>query len=90
MLLVQKDSKKKKIAMTGASFCKAAEDAFFLSLRNIVRLGAVRGLGTIFTFAGEVFITGTVSFISYSIFTRSPYFASNLFNPVVPTMVIHF
>lgn len=73
--------------MTGESFCKAAEDAFFLGVRNAVRLGAVNGLGTIFTFIGEIFITAVVVVISYTMLTRLSYYQESLYNPVVPTIV---
>lgn len=74
--------------MTGDSFCKAAEDAFYLGIRNVIRFGSVSGLGSIFTFGGEILITAVVGFISYALLTKIEYYSTNLFNPVIPAMVI--
>ena len=73
--------------MTGESFCKAAEDAFYLSARNAARLGTVHGLGTVFTFTGEIFITLLVSVLSYAMVTHIGYYKDNLFNPIIPAVV---
>merc|ERR1711937_536755 len=46
------------IAIHGISFCTAAKRAFFLILRNILRIGSVALLSTIFLFLGKMFICG--------------------------------
>lgn len=74
--------------MTGASFCKAAEDAFFLNLRNAVRLGIVHGLGYIFTFIAEISITIGTATLAHFMFNYIEYYQANLFNPIIPTLVI--
>merc|ERR1711871_468273 len=46
------------IAIHGISFCTAAKRAFFLILRNILRIGSVALLSTIFLFLGKMLICG--------------------------------
>lgn len=44
------------MAITGKSFCKSAEHAFFLISRNTLRFGVLHGLGWLFGVAGQLFI----------------------------------
>ena len=73
--------------MTGEGFCKAAEHAFYLGVRNAVRLGIVHGLGRVFTFFGELFITFATGFTAYILFLNIEYYKVSLFNPIVPSIV---
>lgn len=77
--------------MTGDGFCKSAEDAFYLSARNAVRLGVVHGLGALFSLFGEVFISAGTAAFSYVILTQTEYYRNTVVTPAVPTLVImHF
>jgi len=76
-----------QIAMTGESFCQATQDAFYLLLRNAGRFGIVNGLGFLFVFVGQLFITFAATFAGYLIITRSDHFTENLYSPVAPTIV---
>ena len=74
--------------MTGDNFCKAAEESFFLSARNAVRLGIVHGLGSLFSLVGEVFISAGTAFFAYVILTRTDPYKSTVSTPAVPTIVM--
>jgi len=73
--------------MTGESFCDATRDAFFLNLRNATRFGIVHGIGTLFVFIGQLFITFIGTLSGYLILSQAPYFQSNLYSPLAPTVV---
>ena len=73
--------------MTGESFCKAAEDGFFLALRNSTRFGIVHGIGAIFVFIGQLFITLLSTFIGYLILTKVGDFKENIYSTTVPLLV---
>lgn len=75
-----------QIAMTGESFCKAAEDGFFLALRNSTRFGIVHGIGAIFVFIGQLFITLLSTFIGYLILTKVGDFKENIYSTTVPLL----
>ncbi len=76
--------------MTGESFCKASEEAFFLAARNVVRLGIVHGLGGLFSLVGEVFISASTAFFAYVILTKTEYYKTNIVTPAVPTLVTSY
>jgi len=52
-------------AIYGYSFCKAARKAFFLLLRNILRVAAVNMLSTFVLFMGKVLIPTCTTFVCY-------------------------
>jgi choline transporter-like protein 2/4/5 len=54
-----------QIAIFGYSFCKAARCAFFLILRNLLRIAAVGMVSEIVTMLGKLFIPGVTLFIAY-------------------------
>lgn len=73
--------------MTGDSFCKAAEESFFLMTRNVARLGIVHGLGSLFSLVGEVFISvGTAAF-AYFLLNHLQVYIDTVPSPYVPTVV---
>jgi len=73
-----------QIAMTGENFCKAAQESFFLLLRNALRFAAVHGIGAMFVFFGQIFITFVATVIGYAIITQSQYFQEHLYSPITP------
>jgi hypothetical protein len=73
-----------QIAMTGESFCQAAQDSFYLALRNAGRFATVHGIGALFVFFGQIFITFVASIIGYAIITQSTYFQQALYSPITP------
>ena len=52
-------------AIFGYSFCKAARKAFFLILRNIMRISAVAIVSEFVLIIGKLFITVAATFIGY-------------------------
>ena len=53
-------------AIFGYSFCKAARKAFFLILRNILRIAAVALASNIVLVIGKLFIMVSTTFVAYS------------------------
>ena len=54
-----------QIAIFGYGFCKAARKAFFLILRNLLRIAAVGMVSEIVTMIGKLFIPGVTLLIAY-------------------------
>ena len=74
--------------MTGETFCKSTEDAFYLLLRNGARFGVVHGLAGIFLIIGKIFIACLTTFLGYCIITGTESFSTKLYSPVSPTLVL--
>jgi solute carrier family 44 protein 1 (choline transporter-like protein)/choline transporter-like protein 2/4/5 len=74
-----------QIAMTGKSFCGAAHDAFFLAVRNGLRFGVVHGIGDVFIWIGDLFITFLSAFIGYLIISHGT-LSSEISSPFYPTI----
>lgn len=82
-------------ALYGTNFCTSGKMAFFLIQRNILRIGALQYVSTLFLLLGKLFVTATTCAISYIILTRVPYFADSekhpdtaVENPFVPCLII--
>eukprot|EP01006_Ploeotia_vitrea_P026083 TRINITY_DN59057_c0_g1_i1.p1 TRINITY_DN59057_c0_g1~~TRINITY_DN59057_c0_g1_i1.p1 ORF type:complete len:649 (+),score=-43.50 TRINITY_DN59057_c0_g1_i1:57-2003(+) len=58
-------------AIYGYSFCKAARSAFFLLLRNILRVAAVNMVAEFVLLLGKVFVSVLTTFALYCIFAYS-------------------
>ncbi|XP_038045351.1 choline transporter-like protein 2 isoform X2 [Patiria miniata] len=58
------------IAVYGENFCTSAKNAFFLLLRNIVRVAVINKLTDFLIFLGELFIVGAVAVTSFFYFTN--------------------
>ena len=58
------------IAIYGKNFCKAAKDAFFLLLRNALRVAAVNGVTAFLLFIGKLFVVGIIGVASFFWFDR--------------------
>lgn len=52
-------------AIYGYSFCKSARKAFFLLLRNILRVAAVNMISSVLLFLGKLFVPITSTFLCY-------------------------
>jgi len=63
-----------QIAMTGKGFCQSTRAAFYLILRNSLRFGTIHGLGALFVFVGQFFITFVSTFIGYVIIANAELF----------------
>jgi len=74
------------LAMTGQNFFPAAWDSANLMFRNAGRFSVTAGIGHLFTFLGEMFISLTVTLIGYTIITNNTWYQQNLHSPVVPTV----
>lgn len=75
------------MAMTGNGFCTSTKEAFYLILRNTVRFGVIHGLGVIFVFMGQIFITVVATLLGYLVLIDSSYFQERLFSPIIMTLV---
>jgi hypothetical protein len=60
--------------MNATSFISAAKDAFYLILRNPVRIGLVSGFGDIFEFLGTAAICLLTTFSGYMALTKTEYY----------------
>jgi hypothetical protein len=52
-------------AVYGYSFCKSARKAFFVLLRNILRVSAVSIVSTLLLFIGKLFVPTATTFLCY-------------------------
>lgn len=71
-----------QIAIFGYSFCKAARKAFFLILRNILRITAVAIVSTFVTALGKMFIVCGTTFIAYLYFAYGGLDLYTLYTPL--------
>jgi len=81
-------------AIYGKNFCSSARDAFFLLLRNVVRVAVLDNVTDFLLFIGRLVIVGSMGIASYYVFNgRFEYFNENLpqlnYNlvPVITTML---
>ncbi|XP_071802691.1 choline transporter-like protein 2 [Asterias amurensis] len=72
------------IAVYGENFCTSAKNAFFLLMRNILRVAVINKLTDFLIFLGELFVVGVVGVTSFFYFTNSITWASDLIT--VPTL----
>ncbi|XP_062261027.1 choline transporter-like protein 5-A isoform X3 [Platichthys flesus] len=57
------------VAIYGKSFCTSAEEAFFLLMRNVVRVAVLDRVADFLLFLGKLLIAGGVGVISFFFFT---------------------
>jgi len=77
-----------QIALSGKSFCGAAKDAFFLILRNPLRMGVVTSIGGIFVLFGKIFIAALTALGAYLVLDNWSYFSEKIYTPLIPTIII--
>ncbi|XP_039591836.1 choline transporter-like protein 5-B isoform X3 [Polypterus senegalus] len=58
------------IAIYGKSFCASAKEAFYLLMRNIVRVAVLDKVTDFLLFLGKIFIAGSVGVLAFFFFTR--------------------
>uniref|UniRef100_A0A3Q2YAV5 Choline transporter-like protein n=1 Tax=Hippocampus comes TaxID=109280 RepID=A0A3Q2YAV5_HIPCM len=58
------------IAIHGKSFCTSSKDAFFLLMRNILRVAVLDKVTDFLLFLGKLLIAGTVGALAFFFFTR--------------------
>ncbi|XP_035377833.1 choline transporter-like protein 5-B isoform X2 [Electrophorus electricus] len=58
------------IAVYGKSFCSSARDAFFLLMRNVVRVTVLDKVTDFLLFLGKLLISGSVGVLAFFFFTR--------------------
>ncbi|XP_024276755.1 choline transporter-like protein 5-B isoform X2 [Oncorhynchus tshawytscha] len=58
------------IAIYGKNFCTSAKDAFFLLMRNVVRVAVLDKVTDFLLFLGKVLISGSVGVLAFFFFTR--------------------
>lgn len=71
-----------QIAIFGYSFCKAARKAFFLILRNILRITAVAIVSTFVSGLGKMFICSGTVFLAYLYFAYADLDLYTLYTPL--------
>ncbi|CAH1271865.1 SLC44A4 [Branchiostoma lanceolatum] len=80
------------IAIYGKNFCVSAKKAFFLIMRNILRVAAVTSVTVFLMFLGKLVVTGIVGTLSFYFFTGKITFATayvpNLKYYMVPIIVV--
>lgn len=77
-----------QIAVRGSNFCTAAKDSFFLILGNPALFAIMGGLGGIFLFVGQIFITCATVCIGYAMVINI--YSSSLYSPVMPCVFYFF
>lgn len=75
------------MAITGQGFCSSAYDSFYLVFRNAGRFAALEYVGVIIMFFGKLFIAGCSGLICYIILNKVDYFSTQIYSPVIPTIV---
>ncbi|XP_071371302.1 choline transporter-like protein 5-A [Centroberyx affinis] len=58
------------VAIYGKNFCTSAKDAFFLLMRNVVRVAVLDRVTDFLLFLGKVLIAGGVGVVAFFFFTR--------------------
>ncbi|XP_078605310.1 choline transporter-like protein 4 isoform X4 [Branchiostoma floridae x Branchiostoma japonicum] len=80
------------IAIYGKNFCVSAKKAFFLIMRNILRVAAVTSVTVFLMFLGKLVVTGIIGTLSFYFFTGKIVFAAeyvpNLKYYMVPIIVV--
>jgi len=76
-----------QVALSGDNFCKAAKNAFEITLENAARFAALGSIGDIFTFIGKFFITTLSSYFGFLIITHSSIYSDHIQSPIPATVV---
>ncbi|XP_047011736.1 choline transporter-like protein 5-B isoform X3 [Ictalurus punctatus] len=58
------------IAIFGRNFCASARDAFFLLMRNVMRVAVLDKVTDFLLFLGKILISGSVGVLAFFFFTR--------------------
>ncbi|XP_029988685.1 choline transporter-like protein 5-B isoform X3 [Sphaeramia orbicularis] len=58
------------IAIYGKNFCSSAKDAFFLLMRNVLRVAVLDKVTDFLLFLGKLLISGSVGVLAFFFFTR--------------------
>ncbi|XP_053325679.1 choline transporter-like protein 5 isoform X2 [Spea bombifrons] len=58
------------IAIYGKNFCTSARDAFFLLMRNVIRVAVLDKVTDFLLFLGKVMVAGSVGVLAFFFFTR--------------------
>ncbi|KAF7658124.1 hypothetical protein LDENG_00017200 [Lucifuga dentata] len=58
------------IAIYGKNFCTSAKDAFFLLMRNVIRVAVLDKVTDFLLFLGKLLISGSVGVLAFFFFTR--------------------
>jgi hypothetical protein len=78
------------MAISGSGFCSSAHEAFYLILRSSAAYAISHGIGHILMYFGKLLITSLCTFAGYMMITQISYFSTDIFSPVMPTIVIYF
>eukprot|EP01017_Pseudomicrothorax_dubius_P035104 TRINITY_DN4878_c0_g3_i8.p1 TRINITY_DN4878_c0_g3~~TRINITY_DN4878_c0_g3_i8.p1 ORF type:complete len:288 (-),score=13.10 TRINITY_DN4878_c0_g3_i8:3-866(-) len=78
------------IALSGSSFCAAAQEGFYVLTTSQFRFAILKGVGSVFFFFGQMFITVATTILCYLIVTQTKYYRESLFSPVLPTIFFFF
>ncbi|KAM9848797.1 choline transporter-like protein 5-B [Aulostomus maculatus] len=58
------------IAIYGKNFCTSSKDAFFLLMRNVIRVAVLDKVTDFLLFLGKLLISGSVGVLAFFLFTR--------------------
>lgn len=80
------------VAIYGDSFCKSARRAFFLILRNVLRVAAVSMVSSFVLFLGKLFVPAVTvfSFYVYLDYYHDQYQISGVIGPMIFVSIIAF
>ncbi|KAE8294255.1 Choline transporter-like protein 5-B Solute carrier family 44 member 5-B [Larimichthys crocea] len=59
------------IAIYGKNFCTSSKDAFFLLMRNVIRVTVLDKVTDFLLFLGKLLISGSVGVLAFFVFTRN-------------------
>jgi choline transporter-like protein 2/4/5 len=77
-------------AIYSYSFCKASRNAFFLLLRNILRVAAVNMVSSFVLFIGKLLIPALTTFILYLVLAYGSLQMNSILNPLVITFILAY
>lgn len=77
-------------AIYSYSFCKASRTAFFLILRNILRVAAVNTMSAFVLFMGKLLIPTSTTFLLYLVLAYSNLQMNSILSPMVVTFILAY
>ena len=77
-------------AIHSYSFCKASRTAFFLILRNILRVAAVNTVSAFVLFMGKLLVPASTTFILYLVLAYGNIQMNSILSPLVVTFILSY
>ena len=77
-----------QIALSGQSFCRAAQEGFMLTMNNPLRFGVVNGISALYIFFGKLVTAAGSTLVGYLIIQYSSTYKGQVYSPIVPLFLI--